>query len=121
LQAAGDSDDRRLVKGDWSCRFRIVQGERIITDDEAIGSDALQAIVNAIACTRGCFNRSGLDAYYDEDLEGTGLPAYLPQGLGRDFDQQLRCLVEKEVEARAKELEARHAESGDVAGEPDEG
>jgi hypothetical protein len=118
-RASKDVDGTYLVKGDWSCEFRIVQGTRTVIEDLAIGSDALEAIVNAISRLRAQFSRSGLSACWNEYLGGSGLPAYLPQGFGVEFDRHLEELVKNEVATRARELEAKHSGSTDGSNEDD--
>jgi hypothetical protein len=117
-QAAEDAEADRLMKGDWSCRFRILQSGSAIIDDFAVGSDALEAIVNAISRLRASYERCGLQAYWNEHLIGAGLPSYLPEGLGKDFDLHLKQLVDEEVERRARELENRHSPRGPRARRP---
>jgi hypothetical protein len=114
-QATEDDESRCLVKGAWSCRFRIIHGATVVADERANGSDAIESLVNAIAQMRGRFRMTQLHAYYDEEgLEGTGLPAYrLPSGFGRAFDRRLEELVERELEERVKELEAKCSGSED--------
>jgi hypothetical protein len=107
----------QTAENDWSCAFRIVEGNQVFVDDEAIGSDALQAIVSAIAGLRWYFDEGrqqgalNINASWFHDEISTGLPIYLPQGLGQDFDRHLRELVEKEVRERARELEVKNARS----------
>ena len=107
-----DDESRYLVKGTWSCAYKIVRGDVVVAEDAANGSDAMEAIVNALAQLRGRFRMSDIRAHYhEEDGDGTGLPAYLWSGFGADFDRRLQELVDKEVEARARELEAAHSRS----------
>ncbi len=109
-QAKRDDEKNAVTKGDWLCRFRIVQGRRTVIDEQASGSDALQAIVTAIAGLRWRFDRTGLRAHYlnEEALSGTGLPSYMPDGFGRTFDRHLHDILKKEVDAHARDLEAEH-------------
>jgi hypothetical protein len=97
--------------GGWSCGLRIAEGDQVIVDDEALGADALQAIVSAIAGLRWHFQqrRFHADTSWFDDEPGTGLPIYLPQGLGREFDRRLRELVDSEVRERTRELELEDA------------
>ena len=110
-QASADSEEQRLATGEWACRFRILDGSHTVMEDSAVGSDALESIVNAISRLLANFNRRGLQAQWNEHLNGSGLPAYLPQGFGKDFDQHLEELVEKEIAARPREREAKHLDS----------
>jgi hypothetical protein len=111
-QAIEDDESALVAKGDWLCRFRILHGPQVVFEDLATGPDALQAIVNAITRLKAQFDRSGLKAHYDEYSSGTGLPPYIPQGLGKDFDRRLEQLVAAEVEVRVRELEAAESSSG---------
>jgi hypothetical protein len=92
---------------EWSCPLRIVQGEQVVVQDEGFGSDALQALVNAIAGLRWHFDRSGLTAAWFHDQPGTGLPLYLARGLGPEFEAHLQGLVDAEVARRAREREGK--------------
>jgi hypothetical protein len=93
------------VKGNWSCAYRIRHGSAVVLEARAVGSDSLQAIVNAITQLRARLSQTGLRAEYEHAFEGTGLPDYLPQGFGVEFERYLKDLVDREVHKRAKALE----------------
>ena len=92
-----------MRKGTWYCLFRIVQGKQIVDQDVATGGDALDAIVKALQGLRERYRRSGLRAYWNEFMEPSGLPFYVPRGLGRRFDQQVERAVKKAVEILVRE------------------
>jgi hypothetical protein len=100
--------------GDWVCALRVLEGDQVVAQDEGTGSDALGAIISAIAGLKWHFDRSGLNArwFFDEE-RGTGIPPYLPQGLGREFDCYLVDLVEAAVRERAQELSKRDSGASD--------
>jgi hypothetical protein len=98
---------------DWACRLRIFEGDRLVAEDQGTGEDSLGALVNAIAGLRWHFDRSGLTAAWFHDEPGTGLPIYLPQGMGKEFDQRVRQLVENAVTERSRELEEKNSRPPD--------
>ena len=106
-----------LTSGDWVCPFRIRRGTAIFVESRAVGADSLQAIVNAIGQLRSRFGGTGLNAAYDGTLDGTGLPDYLPQGFGHEFEEYLGELVEREVEIRARALVEAHKREADATDE----
>jgi hypothetical protein len=100
-------------RGHWSCAFRVLGDDRLLVEDEAIGSDALQAIISGISGLRWQFDDGPLYGFlapgqsWFEDEPGPGLPLILPQGLGKEFDLRLRQMVDDAVKARLRELELR--------------
>jgi hypothetical protein len=86
-------------KGSWYCQFRIVQGTKIIYEDVATGGDALQAIVIAVQGLRYRYRRSGLRAFWNEYMEPSGLPLYIPSGAGRRLDRQIERAVKETIES----------------------
>lgn len=115
-QSLGDTPAEGRTNGDWVCTYRIRRGTAIFVESRAAGSDSLQAIVNAISQLRIRFSGCGLNAAYDGTSDWTGLPDYLPQGFGVEFEEYLGALVEREVEIRARALVVAHqraAESKD--------
>jgi hypothetical protein len=111
-EAQVDVPAEGLAAGDWTCGYRIKQGAVVVLEARAVGSDSLQAIINAISQLRARFARTGLKAVYDCAVDGIGLPDYLPQGFGPEFERHLQALVKREVEAEARALEEAHKRSG---------
>ena len=105
---------RQDEDGDWVCALRVLEGDRVVAQEEAMGSDALAAIIYAIGALKWHFDRSNLNArwFFDEE-RGTGIPPYLPQGLGQEFDRHLVDLVEAAVRERAQELRKRDSGASD--------
>jgi hypothetical protein len=112
-QSPGDVPEEGLTNGDWICPFRIRRGTAIFVESRAAGSDSLQAIVNAIGQLRSRFSGTGLKAAYDGTSDWTGLPDYLPQGFGAEFEEYLAEFVEREVEMRARALVEAHKRVAD--------
>jgi hypothetical protein len=109
VQSLGDVPEEGLTTGDWVCTYRIRRGTAVFVESRAAGSDSFQAIINAITQLRNRFSGTGLKAAYEEGtLDGTGLPDYLPQGFGYEFEKYLGELVEREVEIRARALVEAH-------------
>jgi hypothetical protein len=83
-------------------------------EDEAIGSDSLQAIISALAGLRWQFDDGPLHGLlapaqsWFKDEDGPGIPAFVPQGLGSAFDRRLRTIIDDAVRARLRELELRN-------------
>lgn len=101
-----------IENNEWLCRFRIVDGGVVAVDDHSFGSDSLQAVVSAIAGIRWQFEHGPLngvlnkdESWFKDESRSTGLPIYLPQGLGYEFDRRLRELVEGEIARHLRELE----------------
>ena len=100
----------------WSCAFRVRDDKRILAEDQAVGSDALQAIISGIAGLRWQFDEDGPlygfvssgQSWFEDEL-GPGLPSFLPQGLGNEFDRHLRKLIDEAVKERLRELELLNA------------
>lgn len=111
-----DQPTYRQDRGLWSCAFRVFDNNRVLVEDAAVGSDALQAIISGIAGLRWQFEDGGGSLHdllesgqsWFDDEPGPGLPAFLPQGLGKEFDQRLRSLVADAVKARLRELELKN-------------
>jgi hypothetical protein len=108
VEAKKDDETRGIVGGMWTCGFRICRGGDVVAQGEGVGSDALESIVNAIPSLRAAYAKTGFVARWNEYLPGTGLPAFLPQGFGVEFDEHVEKLVKNAVEARALELEQEH-------------
>jgi hypothetical protein len=96
------------AEGEWVCKFRIWADDSPIAEDEAVGSDAFAAIVSAMAGLKWHFERKELKGRWHFDAEGTGLPSYLPEGMGKDFDQKIRDMVAGAVAERHRALEAKN-------------
>jgi hypothetical protein len=112
-QSTGDVPEEELTNGDWICTYRIRRGTAVFVESRAAGADSLQAIINAIVQLRNRFSGTGLKAAYEGTLDGTGLPDYLPQGFGPEFEEYLGELVEREVEIRARALVEAHKRAVD--------
>jgi hypothetical protein len=106
----------RTDVGFWSCAFRVFENDLLLASDAAIGSDALQAIISGISGLRWQFEDGGGSLhellepgqFWFDDEPGPGLPAFLPQGLGKEFDQHLRNVIADAVKARLRELELKN-------------
>ena len=103
---------RKEPGGDWYCPYRIsgigFQGVR-----KARGIDALQALLMAIEAVRTILDEHETKWTWEGGEEGeSGIPRVVPTFYGKEFARRLGDLIDRELEAFARQAEARH-EGGD--------
>lgn len=86
-------------KGDWGCCFLIEGlGKPILKN--ALGVDALQALILAIQGARVTLDETGLRFSWleaDPDRVSTGIPNYVPTDLGPQAESRISIAIEREA------------------------
>ena len=95
---------RRVDRDEWQCAILIEGLKNSTIADSAPGTDSLAALLLAVACIRRHLRESGLRFAWggESDLWDTGIPRQVPIGFGKQFEERIERVIDREAEKARK-------------------
>lgn len=93
---------KKKTRGDapWECPFEVRGLGAVDGIKTNLGEDSLQALRGAMTGIRAMILRSEKEVRWFPDAPGIGLPASVPEDLGREFEELVEALYSSELKKR---------------------
>ena len=89
---------RRVGREEWECPISIKGLNPSPTTQSAHGVDSLQALLLGIRWAYLLLKQSGLEFAWlgDSELSPTGIPQFVPDDFGKEFERRVELAIERE-------------------------